>query len=86
MLWQHRELEETTWERKDMMRATYPFLFKDEGMWFSRLVIKCLVCMHVIVYDCLCMRLHASVREFRDEILLRGEECKTQENFNFSEK
>ena len=24
--------------------------------------------------------------EFRDEILLRGKECKTQEKFNFSEK
>ena len=25
---------------KDIMRATYPFLFKDEGTWFCRLVIK----------------------------------------------
>ena len=40
VLWQHQGLEETTWERQDMMRANYPFLFKDEGMWFSRLVIK----------------------------------------------
>ena len=24
--------------------------------------------------------------EFRDEILLRGEECKTRENFNFLKK
>ena len=24
--------------------------------------------------------------EFRDEILLRGEECKTQEKYNFSKK
>ena len=40
VLWQHRGLEETTWEREDMMRATYLFMFKDEGMWFSRLVIK----------------------------------------------
>ena len=30
--------------------------------------------MHVICCDC---------TEFRDEILLRGEECKTRENFNF---
>ena len=30
--------------------------------------------MHVIVCDC---------TEFRDEILLRGEECKTRENYNF---
>ena len=40
VLWQHRGLKETTWEHKDTMRATYPFLFKDEGTWFSRLVIK----------------------------------------------
>ena len=32
VLWQHRGLEETIFEREDMMRATYPFLFKDEGM------------------------------------------------------
>ena len=31
VLWQHRGVEEATWERKDTMRATYPFLFRDEG-------------------------------------------------------
>ena len=40
VLWQHRGLEEATWKREDTMRATYPFLFKDEGTWFSHLVIK----------------------------------------------
>ena len=40
ILWQHRGVEEATWEREDTMRATYPFLFKDEGKWFSCLVIK----------------------------------------------
>ena len=40
VLWQHREVEESTWEREDTMRATYPFLFRDEGTWFSRLVLK----------------------------------------------
>ena len=30
VLWQHRGVEESTWERKDTMRATYPFLFRDE--------------------------------------------------------
>ena len=39
VLWQHRGLGETTSEREDTMHANYPFLFKDEGMWFSRLVI-----------------------------------------------
>ena len=40
VLWQHRGVEESTWEREDTMRATYPFLFKDEGTWFSRLILK----------------------------------------------
>ena len=35
VLWQHRGVEEATWEREDTMRAIYP-LFKDEGTWFSR--------------------------------------------------
>ena len=37
VLWQHCGVEESTWEREDTMRATYPFLFRDEGTWFSRL-------------------------------------------------
>ena len=40
VLWQNRGVEESTWEREDTMRATYPFLFRDEGTWFSRLVLK----------------------------------------------
>ena len=40
VLWQHRGVEETTWERKDTMRATYLFLFKDKGTLFSHLVLK----------------------------------------------
>ena len=40
VLWQHRGVEEAMWEREDTMRATYPFLFRDEGTWFSRLIIK----------------------------------------------
>ena len=40
VLWQHRGVEESTWEREDTMRATYPFLFRDEGAWFSRLIFK----------------------------------------------
>ena len=31
MLWRHYGVEESTWEREDTMRATYPFLFGDEG-------------------------------------------------------
>ena len=40
VLWQHRGVEESTWEREDTIRATYPFLFRDEGKWFSRLILK----------------------------------------------
>ena len=35
VLWQHRGVEEETWEREDTMRATYPFLFKDKGTLFK---------------------------------------------------
>ena len=31
VLWQHCGVEESTWEREDTMRATYPFLFRDKG-------------------------------------------------------
>ena len=30
VLWRHCGVEELTWEREDTMRATYPFLFRDE--------------------------------------------------------
>ena len=40
VLWRHYGVEESMWECEDTMRATYPFSFKDEGMWFSRLIIK----------------------------------------------
>ena len=40
VLWPHCGVEESTWEREDTMRATYPFLFRDEGTWFSRLRFK----------------------------------------------
>ena len=40
VLWRHYGVEESTWEHEDTMRATYPFLFRDEGTWFSRLTFK----------------------------------------------
>ena len=39
VIWWHCGVEESTWEREDTMRATYPFLFRDEGTWFGRLKI-----------------------------------------------
>ena len=50
VMWQHRGVEEARWDDEDMMRATYPFLFRDEGTHFSHLVIKWLVYMHEIVH------------------------------------
>ena len=40
VLWRNCGVEESTWENEDTMRATYPFLFRDEGTWFSRLRFK----------------------------------------------
>ena len=40
VLWRHCGVEESTWEREDTMRATYPFLFRDEDTWFGRLRFK----------------------------------------------
>ena len=40
VLWKHRGVDESTWEREDTMLATYPFLFRDEGTWVSRLIFK----------------------------------------------
>ena len=40
VLWKQRGVEESAWEREDTIRATYPFLFRDEGTWFSRLILK----------------------------------------------
>ena len=48
VLWQHRGVEEATWEREGMMRATYPSLFEDKGTLFSNLKTKmndCRICV-----------------------------------------
>ena len=50
VLWRHYEVKESTWEREDTMRATYPFLFRDAGTWVSRLIFKLRVYMHGIVH------------------------------------
>ena len=33
VLCQCRGIEEATWEHEDTMRANYPFLFEEEGMF-----------------------------------------------------
>ena len=40
VLWRHYGVEESTWECEDTIRATYPFLYRDEGTWFSQLIFK----------------------------------------------
>ena len=78
VLWQHCGVEEATWEREDTIRANYPFLFEDRGMFFFFfLSLKLKWLLHMHVYTCL---------NFGDEVLLRGEKCKTREKFNFFEK
>ena len=61
VLWWHYGVEESMWEREDTMQATYPFLFRDEGMWFSSIYMHGIV--HV-AYACECF----DCPEFRDEI------------------
>ena len=33
VLWQHRGVKKATWEREDTIRANYPFLFEEEGIF-----------------------------------------------------
>ena len=57
------------------MRTNYPFLFKDAGMFSYHFEIKITV---AYAFDCMYMCVN-----FRDEIFLKGEECKTRKKSNF---
>ena len=52
VLWQHRGVEEATWECEDTMHATHPSLFENEGTFFSHLIIKK---KKTVAYACDCM-------------------------------
>ena len=71
-------MEEETWEHKDTMHATYPFLFEDEGTLFSNLEIKWLLYMHVIV--CICVQISGTT------FFLGGENVKPEKNSIFLNK
>ena len=47
VLWRHRGVEEATWEREDTMHTSHPFLFGDEGMFFSHLVAFDECCLYI---------------------------------------
>ena len=49
VLWQHRGVEEATWEREDTMWAIYSFLFKDE------VVLSNIETRITIAYACVCV-------------------------------
>ena len=67
------------------MRATYPFWFRDEGAWFSRLrfkwlltcMIECMLHKHVFDKDRF---------EFRDEIPFKEGRMYDPRNSNFWKK
>ena len=63
VLWQHRGVEEATWEHEGTMRDTYPFLFEYEGAW-SIFDIRILLHMHVFVCASMC--------EFRGRNFVKG--------------
>ena len=53
VLWQHRGVEEVTWEREDTMCVNYPFLFKDDDTLFNDLVVMNDTCACDCMYMCM---------------------------------
>ena len=70
-------MEEATWEGEDTMCANYPFLFEDDSTLFNHLIVMTDTRACDYVYMCV---------NFRDEILLRGEECENQGKFEIFRK
>ena len=64
VLWQHRGVEKVTWEREDMMWATYPSYLRTKvrGLIFSIITL-----LHMHVFVC------ASMCEFRGQNYIKGE-------------
>ena len=49
VLWQHRGVEKENWEREDIMRVTYLFLFEDESA-MSNIGTRI-----IVAYACVCV-------------------------------
>ena len=77
VLWQHQGIEEATWELEDKMQAIYSSYLRTKvrGLIFG---IRILLHMHVFVCASMC--------GFQGKNFVKGEECKTQEKFNFFER
>ena len=40
VLWQHRGVEEATWERGDTICTNYPFLFENKGNFGDKILLR----------------------------------------------
>ena len=53
VLWLHQGVEEATWEREDIVRANYPFLFNGKVRFLIINILNdCCICMCLNVYVC----------------------------------
>ena len=73
LLWQHREVEEVTWELEGTIHANYPFLFEDRGTFFFLVIDIEMTVAYACDIECV------YVCEFRAQNSFKGGECKTRE-------